>query len=108
MRSAVARRDVVALARAARAAGPEELVNAWPKLSSVARVAAFRALDAKSRAQVFAALPAHARWVAYLGCTSEGAAPLLEGAAAAARRELRAPTAREIASMRRALVEERA
>lgn len=102
-RSAVARRDVQALARAARAAGPEGLVSAWPKLSSVARVAAFRALDARSRAKVFAALPADARWVAYLGCTSEGAAPLLEGASAAARRELRAPAAREIAAMRRAL-----
>jgi hypothetical protein len=108
LRSALARRDVRALARAARAAGPEGLVSAWPKLSSVARVAAFRALDARSRAKVFAALPSDARWVAYLGCTSEGAAPLLEGASAASRRELRAPTAREIAAMRRALVEGRA
>jgi hypothetical protein len=103
VRSALARRDVVALARAARAAGPEALARAWPALSSVGRVAAFRALDARAAAALFAALPDDGRWLAYLGATSEGAAPLLEGARAPARRLLRRFSARERAAMRRAL-----
>lgn len=103
VRTALSRRDLRALARAARAAGPEALVRAWPRLPALGRVAAFRALDAGAAARAFAALPEDGRWLAYLGATSEGAAPLLEGAGAAARRALRRAPARERAAMRRAL-----
>jgi len=103
VRSALARRDVRALARAAREAGPDVLARAWPKLPPLGRVAAFRALDARAAARAFAALSADGRWLAYLGSSSEGAAPLLEGASAAAKRSLRRPSSRERAAMRRAL-----
>jgi len=108
VRSALSRRDVRALARAVRAAGPEALALAWPKLPPLGRVAAFRALDARAAARAFAALDADGRWLASLGAGSEGAAPLLEGASAAARRSLRRPSARERAAMRRALAGKRA
>jgi hypothetical protein len=108
IRSAAVSGDVGALARAARAAGPDELARAWPKLPAVGRVAAFRALDARAAAKLFAALPYEARWIAYLGCLSEGAATLLEGATAAERRELRRTTPRELAAMRRALARDEA
>ena len=105
MRGALARRDVPALVRAARSAGPVALARAWPALTAVGRVAAFRALDARAAAKLFAALPNDARWLAYLGTTSEGAAPLLERAPASARRLLRRFSARELAAMRRALAQ---
>jgi hypothetical protein len=101
--SALSRRDVGALARAARSAGPDEIARAWPALTSVGRVAAFRSLDAAAAARLFAALPDDGRWLAYLGSTSEGAATLLEDASPAERRALRRPTAREVAAMRRVL-----
>jgi hypothetical protein len=103
VRSAVSRRDLRALARAARAAGPDALVRAWPKLRPLERVAAFRALDARAAAAAFAALSSEGKWLAYLSEASEGAAPLLEGARAADARLLRRASARERAKMRKAL-----
>jgi hypothetical protein len=104
LRSAVARRDLRAFARAARAAGPDALVRAWPGLRPLERVAAFRALDARAAAAAFAALPADGRWLAYLGEVSEGAAPLLEGARRSGARALRRASAREIGKMRKAFL----
>ena len=103
MRSALARRDVRALSRAARSADTAELAKAWPKLTAAGRAAAFRALDARAARELFAVLTQDARWLAYLGALSDGAAPLLEGASAAQRKALRRPAKGEIAAMRRAL-----
>jgi hypothetical protein len=103
LRSAVSRRDLRALARAARAAGARTLVRAWPGLRPLERVAAFRALDARAASEAFAALPDDGKWLAYLGEASEGAAPLLEGALASDARLLRRAGARERAAMRQAL-----
>ncbi len=103
VRSAALRRDIRGLARAARAAGPEALVRAWPKLRPLERVAAFRALAPRDAARAFAALPARGKWLAYLGEVSQGAAPLLEGARPSEARLLRRAPARERASMRKAL-----
>ena len=103
VRAAVSRRDLRALAAAARAAGPETVVRAWPDLKPLERVAAFRALDARAAAAAFAALPADGKWLAYLGEVSEGAAPLLEGARPGAARLLRRAGTAERARMRRAL-----
>ncbi len=103
LRSAAARRDLTGFARAARAAGPEGLAAAWPRLRPLERVAAFRALDARAAAALFAALPPDGKWLAYLGAVSEGAAPLMEGAAPAAARRLRRASAAERAAMRKAL-----
>jgi hypothetical protein len=103
LRSAVSRRDLRALARAARAGGPDALVRAWPALSPLARVAAFRALDARAAAAAFAALSADGKWLAYLGEVSEGAAPLLEGARRSDAKLLRRASARERAAMRQRL-----
>lgn len=103
IRAAASRRDVRGLARAARAAGPDTLARAWPRLSPLERVAAFRTLSPRAAAEVFAALPADGKWLAYLGEVSEGAAPLLEGARKTEARLLRRASARERASMRKAL-----
>jgi hypothetical protein len=103
VRSCVSRRDIRGLAGAVRAAGPESLVRAWPKLHPIERVAAFRALSPFAAAEVFSALPADGKWLAYLAEVSEGAAPLLEGASASAVRLLRRASARERAAMRKAL-----
>lgn len=103
VRAAASRRDVRGLARAARAAAPEAVVRAWPKLRPLERVAAFRALSPRAAAEVFAALPADGKWLAYLGEVSEGAAPLLEGARAADARLLRRATKSELNAMRKAL-----
>jgi hypothetical protein len=103
LRSAVSRRDFRALARAARAAGPDALARAWPKLRPLERVAAFRALSPRIAAEVFAVLSVEGKWLAYLGEVSEGAAPLLEGARPSDARLLRRASARERAAMRKAL-----
>lgn len=103
LRSAVSRRDLRALARAAREAGPEALVSAWPRLRPLERVAAFRALDAKAAAAAFSGLSADGKWLAYLAEESEGAAPLLEGARPAEAKLLRRASARERAAMRKSL-----
>lgn len=103
LRAAAGRRDLRAFARAARAAGPDALARAWPRLRPVERVAAFRALDARGAKALYARLPAEGRWLAYLGEVSEGAAPLLEGAPRSGARLLRRATAAERAAMRRAL-----
>ncbi|MFI5347799.1 MAG: hypothetical protein ACHQ51_15620 [Elusimicrobiota bacterium] len=103
LRSGVSRRDLRALSRAARAAGPETLVLAWPKLRPLERVAAFRSLDAGAAAKAFASLSHDGKWLAYLGEVSEGAAPLLEGVPPSEARLLRHMTARERLAMRKAL-----
>ena len=103
LRTAVSRRDIVGLSRAVRSAGPDVLIRAWPKLRPLERVAAFRALDARAAAEVFAALPPDGKWLAYLGEVSEGAAPLLEGAKKKETRLIRRASARERAAMRREL-----
>lgn len=104
LRSAVSRHDLRALSRAARSAGPEALVLAWPKLRPLERVASFRALGARSAAAAFAALSLDGKWLAYLGEVSEGAAPLLEGARASEALLLRRASARERRAMRKALL----
>lgn len=103
LRRAVSRRDLRALSRAARGAGPADVAGAWALLPPLARVAAFRALDARAAAETFAALPREGRWLAYLSEVSEGAAPLLEGATRADARLLRRASAAERARMRAAL-----
>ena len=101
--TAVSRRDLRGLSRAARACDPDTFVRAWPKLSPLERVAAFRALTPHTAAEVFAGLPAEGKWLAYLGEISEGAAPLLERAKSSDARLLRRVSARERAKMRKAL-----
>jgi hypothetical protein len=103
VRVAASRRDIRALARAARTASPDALVRAWPKLRPLERVGAFRALSPSAAAKVFAALPAEGKWLAYLGEVSEGAAPLLEGARPSDAKLLRRASKRELAAMRKVL-----
>lgn len=103
LRSAISRRDLRALSRAVRLAGPETVVLAWPRLRPLERVAAFRSLDARGAARAFFALPADGKWLAYLAEESEGAAPLLEGARPAEAKLLRRASARERAAMRKSL-----
>jgi hypothetical protein len=104
LRSAVSRRDIRAIARASRAAGPEVLVSAWTKLRPLERIAAFRALDSRDAAAAFAALSHDGKWLAYLAEVSEGAAPLLDGVRPAEARLLRRATSRERIAMRKALL----
>ncbi len=96
-------RTFAGLCVAVRAAGPDALVRAWPKLRPIERVAAFRALLPRAAAEVFAALPPDAQWLAYLGEVSEGAAPLLEGARPSDARLLHRAAKRELNSMRKVL-----
>ena len=103
VRAAAAHRDIRGLVRAVRAAGPDSLVRAWPKLRPVERVAAFRALTPRAAAEVFAALPADGKWLAYLGEVSEGAAPLLEGVRPTEAKLLRRATKSELNAMRKVL-----
>lgn len=103
IRNAADRRDVRGLARAVREADSESLVESWPRLSPVERVAAFRALSPRDAANVFAALPDDGKWLAYLGEVSEGAAPLIEGVRMSEAKLLRRGTKRELASMRKVL-----
>lgn len=103
IRSAASGRDVRGLVRAVRAADPDTLIHAWPKLRPVERVAAFRALPPRAAAEVFAALPADGKWLAYLGEVSEGAAPLLEGVRPSEKNLLRRATKRELNAMRKVL-----
>ncbi len=104
--AALKKRDAAGLARAARGAGPEALVRVWADIPPTARVAAFRALPPRLRARAFAALDGGGRWLAYLGSTSEGAAPLLDGAPASLRHSFPLAGARAAAAMRRALARE--
>lgn len=99
---AAARRGLPSLARAVRAAGPEGLAAAWPRLKPEVRVAAFRALTAKDAARAFLLLPPDARWLAYLGALTDGAAPLKRTAGDA--RVLRRFPAAELARLRGAVV----
>lgn len=103
VRACVARRDLAALARAVRAAGPDALVSAWPSLTPLERLAAFKTLSRRGARTAFAGLDEGGRWLAYLGAPRASAAPLLEGASPASRRLLRTPGAAELAAMRRAL-----
>ena len=103
VRSASSRRDVRGFVRAARGAAVDSLVCAWPKLRPLERVAAFRALSPRTAAEVFAALSADGKWLAYLGEVSEGAAPFLEGARPGEAKLLRRATKRELNAMRKVL-----
>lgn len=103
VRSAFSRGDVRGLALAVRAADPDTVVRAWPKLRPVERVAAFRSLSPRDAAKVFAALPSDGKWLAYLGEVSEGAAPLLEGARPSDAKLLRRAGKRELSAMRKVL-----
>lgn len=103
VRAAASRRDIRALVRAVRTAGPDSLSRAWSKLRPVERVAAFRALSPKGAAEVFKALPADGKWLAYLGEVTEGAAPLLEGARPSEKKLLRRASKRELTAMRKVL-----
>ncbi len=103
IQTSASRKDLRGLVRAARAAGPDALVRAWPKLRPVERVAAFRALAPRDAAKAFAALSGDGKWLAYLGEVSEGAAPLLEGALKSDAKLLRRATRSELAAMRKVL-----
>jgi ribosomal-protein-alanine N-acetyltransferase len=102
VRAAASRRDLRGVVRTARAAGPAAIARAWPRLNPVERVAAFRSFAPREARALFEVLPAEGKWLAYLGETSEGAAPLLEGARGAGL--LRRATRRELAAMRKALL----
>ena len=103
VRACVARRDLAALSRAVRAAGPSALAGAWPRLSPLERLASFKSLPRRGTAETFALLDRDGRWLAYLGAPIGSVAPLLEGAPSGARRRLRSPSRAERAAMRRAL-----
>ena len=103
VRAVSSRRDVRGIADLARAAGADLLMQAWPKLRPVERIAAFRALSPRVAAAVFAALPADGKWLVYLGEVSEGAAPLLEGVRPSEAKLLRRATKRELNAMRKVL-----
>jgi hypothetical protein len=103
IRGAASQKDIRALVRAARAAAPDAIVRAWPKLRPAERVATFRALSPSAAAKVFAALPADGKWLAYLGEVSEGAAPLLEGVRPSDAKLFRRATKRELVAMREVL-----
>jgi hypothetical protein len=103
IRASVSRRDIRELVRVVRKAGPDAVVRSWPKVRPVERVASFRALSPRAAAEVFAALPADGKWLAYLGVVSEGAAPLLEGARPSDAKLLRRATKRELNTMRKAI-----
>lgn len=103
VRSCVARRDLAALARAVRAAGPQTLVSAWPSLAPLERLAAFKTLSLRGAQAAFAGLDDDGRWLAYLGAPRRSVAPLLEGVPRGALRRLRTPGPAERRAMRRAL-----
>ena len=104
VRARVARRDLAGLARAVRAAGPETLVSAWPSLSPLERLAAFKTLSRRDAYAAFAGLDADGRWLAYLGASRRSVAPLLDGAPKASLRLLRTPSAAERRAMRGTLL----
>ena len=101
--AAASRKDVRGLVRSVRAADTDTLLQGWSKLRPVERVAAFRALSPRAAAEVFAALPADGKWLAYLGEVSEGAAPLLEDARPSEKKLLRRAGKRELNAMRKVL-----
>jgi hypothetical protein len=103
VRAASSRSDVRGIVRIARAAGAESLVQAWPKLRPIERIATFRALAPRVAAALFAALPFDEKWLVYLGEVSEGAAPLLEGVRQSEAKLLRRATKRELNMMRKVL-----
>lgn len=103
VRAAVARRDLTGLSRAVRAAGPQTLVSAWPSLSPLERLAAFKTISPRDARSAFAGLDGDGRWLVYLGAPRESVAPLLEGVPRAAWRHLRTPSASERVAMRQVL-----
>jgi len=103
VRACVALRDLAALARVVRAAGPETLVSAWPSLTPLERLAAFKTLARRDAQAAFSGLDDAGRWLAYLGAPRQSVAPLLEGASIGSRRLLRTPSAAERRAMRGAL-----
>ncbi|MEK7382184.1 MAG: hypothetical protein AAB262_02750 [Elusimicrobiota bacterium] len=104
VRACAARRDLPGLARAVRSAGPKMLVSAWPSLSPLERLAAFKSLSRRGAHTAFALLDGDGRWLAYLGAPLQSVAPLLEGVPKKSLRLLRTPGAAERGAMRRALL----
>lgn len=104
VRACVARRDLPGLASAVRAAGPKTLVSAWPSLSPLERLAAFKTLSRRDAAAAFAGLDGDGRWLAYLGASRRSVAPLLEGAPSGSLRLFRTPCAAERGVMRGVLL----
>lgn len=99
VRAAVGRRAFAAL-KEALAAAPSRLAVLWPSLTALERAACWRLLPPKAFAAAAKALPAAARWEAYLASSIDCVAPLLEDAHIGARAQFRAPTRREAALLR--------
>ncbi|MBI5246536.1 MAG: hypothetical protein HY923_05100 [Elusimicrobia bacterium] len=104
VRALVSRRAFAEL-KAALSAEPARLAGLWPKLSPLERAVCWRLLPPKSLAAAAKALPAAARWEAYLASSIDCVAPLLEDAHIGARAHFRAPTRREAALLRAELEE---
>lgn len=99
IRAALSRRAFAEL-REALAVSPAVLARLWPGLTALERAACWRLLPPHAVAAAAKALPAAARWEAYLASSTDCAAPLLEGAPLGARKYFRAPTRREAALLR--------
>ncbi|PIR15084.1 MAG: hypothetical protein COV48_16300 [Elusimicrobia bacterium CG11_big_fil_rev_8_21_14_0_20_64_6] len=95
-RSALARRAFSEL-RDALAARPARLAALWPALTPLERAACWRLLPSSGIAAAMKALPAAARWEAYLASSVDCVAPYLEDSPLGARKLFRAPTRREAA-----------
>jgi hypothetical protein len=98
-RAALERRAFSEL-KAGLAAAPARLAKLWSALTPLERAACWRLLPAGSVAAAAKALPAAARWEAYLASSVDCLAPYLEDAPLGARKYFRAPTRREAALLR--------
>lgn len=98
-RSALERRAFSKL-KAALAAAPARLAKLWPALAPLERAACWRLLPSGAVASAAKALPAAARWEAYLASSVDCLAPYLEDAPLGARKYFRVPTRREAALLR--------
>ena len=97
-RAALERRAFIEL-KSALAASPGRLAKLWPALTPLERTACWRLLPPGALAAAAKALPAAARWEAYLASSVDCLAPYLEDAPLA-RKHFRAPTRREAALLR--------
>lgn len=86
--------------KAALSAAPSRLAKLWPALTPLERAACWRLLPSSAVAAAAKALPAAARWEAYLASSIDCVAPYLEDAPLGARKHFRAPTRREAALLR--------
>ncbi|MEK7234573.1 MAG: hypothetical protein AAB268_12210 [Elusimicrobiota bacterium] len=98
-RDALERRSFSEL-KAALAASPARLAKLWPALTPLERAACWRLLPSGALAAAAKALPAAARWEAYLASSVDCVAPYLEDAPLGAREYFREPTRREAALLR--------